>query len=55
MAITKIKTVLNDISSNECSDNIPNKLTRETIEKALKGIDIEIVDGVKGLFENLDD
>jgi 23S rRNA (cytosine1962-C5)-methyltransferase len=52
---TKIKTALKDISLMGYSNNIPNKLTIETIEKALKGVDVEVVDGVKGLFENLDD
>ena len=54
MALTKIKTALKDISLMGYSNNIPNKLTIETIEKALKGVDVEVVDGDKELFENLD-
>ena len=55
MATTKVKIEHNDILSKECLNNTPNKLTSETIEKALKGIDVEAVDGVGGLFKNLDD
>ena len=55
MAITKIKTTRSEMLSEERFGNIPNKLTRETIEKALKGIDVESVDGIRGLFENIDD